>query len=138
MVSVAVIVTTYSLFFGNRTLDVDMHKQQVLRIVQQELEYWVGRMYIGQPGVDPSVMEMTGSGGSPYKVIELDPDSKSPIDVRLYYDPITPVADFNSESGVAYWIVTVWAEWDEPDGESFARANDKAVILTTYVSKMGN
>lgn len=134
MVSVAVVATTYSLYFGNRSLDLEMHKQQVLRIVQQEVEFWVGRMYTGQPGVDPSAAEMMGSVNNPYRTVLLDPDSKEPIQVKLFYDPITAVANPNTQSGIGYWIITIWAEWTEPDGQQFKKSEDTAVILTTYVS----
>gem|GEM_PF-2408254 len=134
MVSAAIVATTYSLFFGHRELTVDMHKQQILRIVQQETEYWVGRIYVGTPD-DPNVIELAGSARTPYRTVMLDPNSESPIQVRLFYDPIiTRAGTINPQEEIApYYVVTVWAEWTEPDGQDFTRNRGNHVSLTTYV-----
>lgn len=137
IVVAAVIATTYAMYFGNRALKVDMHKQQVLQLVEQELEYWIGRMYTGSTN-DPNMVEMAGSPTVPYRTFYLDEDSEKQIQVRLYYDPIVPRADASSPGGQepnVYYVLTVWGEWSEPDGEDFSRANGKAMKLTTYVTK---
>ncbi|MFH1863216.1 MAG: hypothetical protein ABH878_10450 [bacterium] len=144
MLVAAVIATAYAMFFGQEALTVNMQKQQVLRIVQQELEYWVGRVYTGSPE-DPNTNEMMGSPNWPYRTIKLDAvdaSSPTPIEVRLYYDPIVAFYDPNSgaEPGVdqpTYWIITVWAEWTEPDGQIFSKARGNEVSLTTYVNRVG-
>ncbi len=129
MIAVATVVVGHSLYFGNRMLDVDMHKQQALRIVQQELEYWIGRLYMGSPG-DPSEFEMAPKMN--YKSVILEKDTP-PITVQLSRDQILPVMDPNT-AAIAYWKVTVWAEWEEPDGQLFSREIGTEVSLTTYVS----
>ncbi len=133
MVAAAVVSTTYSLFFGQRTLATDMHKQQVLRMVEQETEYWVGRIYTGTPD-DPNLIEISGATGSPYRRLTLDPDSKRPVEVRFYYDPIIERTSVVYGGG-SYWVVTVWAEWTEPDGQEFSKAHGTEVAQTTYVSR---
>lgn len=136
MVVAAVVVTLYSLYFGNRSLDVDMHKQQALRIVQEEMEYWIGRMYTSQPG-DPSSVEMAGK--TRYKSVLLDKGTENQIEIWLSRDPITVVYDpnnFNSQGYplVAYWIITIWAEWEEPDGREFQKEYGNEISLTTYAA----
>ena len=129
MIAVATVVVTHSLYFGNRMLDVDMHKQQALRIVQQELEYWIGRLYMGSPG-DPSEFEMAPKIN--YKSVVLEKDTP-PIIVQLSRDQILPVVDPNT-AAIAYWKVTIWAEWEEPDGQIFSREIGTEVSLSTYVT----
>jgi hypothetical protein len=144
MLVAAVVVTAQSLFFGNRALDVNMHKQQVLRIVQVELEYWVGQMYINQRDNEnapwPPDLQMAGSPDSPYKTVPLEPGS--PIMVDLFYAPIEERFDptYMNELGepmVAYYAISVWAEWEEPDGQVFSREIGNAVSLTTYSQRPG-
>lgn len=134
MVSTAVVGTTFSLFYGNRMLDTDMHRQQVLRIVQEEVEYWVARMYLSSPG-DPSEYELAAK--TKYKSVALDTDVP-PIVIWLSRDAIVAVPDMNNfsstgEPATAYWKITIWAEWDEPDGQSFSKNMGTEVSLTTYV-----
>jgi hypothetical protein len=140
MVAVAAVTTTYALFYGNRALDVDMHKQQVLRMVQQEVEYWVGRIYVGSPGLDPSELEMTGSVMNPYRTTILDPQAAKPIQVKLFKYGISGILDPNPVPGgspTAYYRITIWAEWTEPDGQAFRRTLGSAISLTTYVASGG-
>lgn len=128
-----VIATAYSMYVGNRALRVDLHKEQILHLVEQEMEYWVGRLYTGTAN-DPNVFELAGSPNKPYKTVILDQETGKEIQVRLYYDPIVLRINLtNPES--TYYVVTVWAQWTENDGEDFTRLNGKAVKLTTYVSR---
>lgn len=136
MVAVAVVATTYSLYYAERSLAVDMHKQQINRIVQQELEYWIGRIYTGTPD-DPNNVEKMGSVQSPYKTVILDPDSKKPIQVKLFYDPIIPIPSVEFPGTIAYYKITVWAEWEEPDKQQFKRSQGREISLTTYVAQSG-
>lgn len=136
MVSVAVVGTTYSIFFANSTLREDMHRQQVARMVQKEVEYWIGRIYQG--GVDGlSDQEREGSGGAPYHTQTLDPNAEQPIEVRFFYDPIIGRGSYqNQQSGPpspAYYVLTVWAEWTEPDGKLYSKSVGNEVSFTTYV-----
>lgn len=144
MLVAAVVITAQSLFYGNRALDVNMHKQQVLRIVQVELEYWIGQMYNHQRDNEsapwPPDQQMAGSTGKRYKTVPLEPGS--PIMVDLFRDPIGERFDptYLNELGelkVAYYVITVWAEWEEPDGQVFSKENGNAVILTTYSQRPG-
>ena len=140
MVTAAVIATAYSLHYGQRMLTIDMHKQQVLRMVQGEIEYWIGRLYTGNPdNGDPTVLELAGRTSAPYKTAYLDdvegvPDSDK-IQVRLYYDPI----ERRNDPGILapHWVITVWAEWTEHDGQRFRRINGKhhnEISLTSMYS----
>lgn len=136
MVSVAVVGTTYSLFFANSTLREDMHRQQVARMVQQEVEYWVGRIYLA--GADsPTAQEMMGSTAVPYRTMALDPDAEEVIQVRFFYDPIVARGVYlptpESAPLPAYYVITLWAEWDEPDGKVHSKELGNEVSLTTYV-----
>ena len=141
MVMAATVVVMHSLFFSNRMLDVDMHKQQVLRFLQQELEYWVGRMYLGGSNL-PSVEEMGARYHyTQYQIDDFDEDkSHPPIVIYISKGPITEVLDPDNtnevgDAMVAYWIVTVYAEWNEPDGQTFSRGNNNEIALSTYVAK---
>lgn len=138
MLVAAVVVTAQSVFFGDRALDVNMHKQQVLRIVQVELEYWIGVWYNNQRENEiapwPTDLQMQGSTSKPYKTVPLEPGS--PIEVDLYRDPTGERFDpsYVNELGelkVAYYVITIWAEWEEPDGQVLT------VSLTSYSQKPG-
>jgi hypothetical protein len=137
MVSVAVVGTTYALFFSSNSLREDMHREQVLRMVEQEMEYWVGRIYLGGTADSPSPQEMQGSGNTSYRQAMLDPESIQAIQVRFFYDPIVGRGTYKptetSPEFSAYYVVTVWAEWTEPDGRQYRRSLNNEVILTTYV-----
>ncbi len=137
MLMAAAAIMAHSLFFGNRMLDTDMHKQQVMRIVQQELEYWVGRIYMNTTMTPDEFAPKTHYGG--ILVDDNEGEYNPPFRVWLSKSAITPVIDPNqsNESGdpvVAYWTITVYAEWDEPDGQSFSKNNGNEVSLSTYVS----
>jgi hypothetical protein len=136
MVSAAVVGTTYSLLFANTSLREDMHREQVLRMVEQEVEYWVGRIYLGGPDA-PSPTEMQGSGSVAYRQMTLDPETLQPIQVKFFYDPILGRGTFQpTESSpifAAYDVVTVWAEWTEPDGREYRKSLGNEVRITTYV-----
>jgi hypothetical protein len=136
MVSAAVVGTTYSLFFANNSLREDMHREQVLRMVEQEVEYWVGRIYVGGPDA-PSTQEMQGSGNSSYRQMPLDPEALQTIQVKFFYDPIIGRGSYQptetSPVMPAYYVVTVWAEWTEPDGRQYRKTLNNEVRLTTYV-----
>lgn len=140
MIVAAVIVTIQSLYVGKRALDHNMHEMQVMRIVQGELEFWVGRMYVNQrENADdpfPSDAQMLGSERRPYRTVLLDPESPNPIVVSIYYQPIDPrlspdIVNNIGEPIVAYYSITVWAEWVEPDGTF------KDIQLTTYSQRPG-
>ncbi|TKJ39978.1 hypothetical protein CEE37_09585 [candidate division LCP-89 bacterium B3_LCP] len=146
MLVAAAVITAQTMFFGNRFLDVNMHKQQVLRIVQVELEYWIGQMYThtrdNQNEPWPIDQTMKGSTEYPYKVVPLEPGS--PIMVNLFYGPIqerkTDPTYINElgELKVAYYAITVWAEWVEPHGKSvqrFCKDLGNEISLTTYSQK---
>ena len=140
MLMAAAVVILYSLYFGQRSLDADMHRQQVLRIVQEEVEYWIGRMYISTPG-DPSAQEMLTQYR--YKTVQLRDKvdtSKPTITVYLSRSAIVPVDDFTNtnEQGdpvIGYYKFTVWAEWTEPDGQEFSRSKGTEVSISTYVAQ---
>ncbi len=135
MVSAAVVGTTYSLFFANGSMKTDMHRQQVARMVEQEVEYWVGRIYLASQDM-PNAQELMGSGGVFYRTTILDPDGPKPIQVRFFYDPIVARGVYQPSLTTpalpAFYVVTVWAEWDEPDGKSFKRTLGNEVSFTTY------
>ena len=125
MLMAAVVLITHSLFFGHRLLDVDMHKQQVLRIMQQELEFWVGRMYM-----NAAITAEDLAPRNRYKSFVIDEDQiNAPIEIWISKSAITEVADPNNttETGdpmIAYWRITIYAEWEEPDGQTFSRSKD--------------
>jgi hypothetical protein len=141
MVTAAVIATAHAMYVGSRALRVDMHKQQVLQLVEQEMEYWIARIYLGNPGLDPTWAELAGSPGRPYRPnIYLDKGTDRQAVVNLFYDPIIKRFDPNlvgpgGEAEIEYWVVTVWGEWAEFNGEEFTRSNGKAIKFTTYVAR---
>lgn len=134
----AAIAAAHSMYVGTRALRVDMHKQQVLQLVEREIEYWIGRIYTGNPGVDPTWVELAGSGNRHYRLFYLDEGEEYQATVKMFYDPIIQTYDQglvgpSGQADVKYWIVTVWGEWQEHNGEEFTRANGKEIKLTTYV-----
>ncbi len=139
MLMAAVVVIMYSLYAGQRSLDSDMHRQQALRIVQEEMEYWIGRMYLSTPE-NPSFEEMLPKYR--YKSVPLDDHEEEPgptIVIYLSRSEIQPVNDIEhtNEQGdpvIGYYRFTVWAEWTEPDGQKFSRQDGTAVSLSTYVA----
>jgi len=139
MLMAAVVVIMYSLYAGQRSLDSDMHRQQALRIVQEEVEYWIGRMYLSTPD-NPSFEEMLPK--YKYKSVPLDDHEEEPgptVVIYLSRSEIQPVNDpeHTNEQGdpvIGYYRFTVWAEWTEPDGQKFSRQDGTAVSLSTYVA----
>ena len=136
MVMAAVVLIMHSLYFGERMLDVNMHRQQALRVVQEELEYWVGRMYLSTGG-NPSSQEKLPSYR--YKSIPISDkeDGTATITVWLSRSEIQQVDDLvhMNESGdpqIGYYRFTVWGEWVEPDGQEFLRSLGTEVALTTF------
>lgn len=135
MVMAAVVMILHSLYFGERMLDVNMHRQQVLRYVQQELEYWIGRMYLSSPS-NPTANEKLPKYH--YRSIQIsdNKDETPTITVWLSRSEIQEVDDLlhtnEGEPMIGYYRFTIWAEWVEPDGQSFLRSNGTDVALTTY------
>jgi hypothetical protein len=135
MLMAATVVLMHSLFFGHRMLDVDMHKQQAARMVQQELEYWIGRIYMNTP-IEPEDLAPQNH----YKSFLIDEDDlNTAVKIWISKSAIVQVMDpdnTNSMGGpvTAYWRITVYAEWDEPDGQSFSRNIGTEVALSTYVA----
>lgn len=137
MLVAAIIITFHSLFISNHALDLAMRKEQVLQIVQNEMEYWIGRIYVGSPPTDPNLIELGGQNH--YKMVLLDPNTDKKVEVWLSRDPIVPRQDIAQpgEGEQKYWVITIYAEWNEPGGQEFKRGNDLAISLTTYVSQPG-
>ncbi|MBU0519723.1 hypothetical protein KJ564_12405 [bacterium] len=136
MVMAAVVLIMHSLYFGERMLDVNMHRQQVLRLVQEEVEYWVGRMYLSTEG-NPSTQEVLPKYR--YKSIPISDkaDGTPTIIVWLSRSEIQQVDDIIhvNESGdprIGYYRFTIWGEWEEPDGQAFLRNQGTEVGLTTF------
>ncbi|MCX6640667.1 MAG: hypothetical protein NTW14_09340 [bacterium] len=134
MLVAAIIITFHSIFLSNHALDLSMRKQQAMRLVQQEVEYWVGRMYVNQLPGDPTPDEMLPKNH--YKKISLDAGTSRQVDVWLSRDQIVERIDTSQpgEQPQRYWVITVYAEWTEPDGQQFNRSDNLAISLTTYAS----
>ncbi len=135
MLMAGAVVVTHSLFFGHRMLDVDMHKQQVSRMVQQELEHWIGRIYMNA-AIEPEDLAPKNR----YKSFLIDEDDFNiPIKVWISKSAITEVMDPENTTSTgapetAYWKITIYGEWEEPDGQSFSRSIGTELALSTYVA----
>jgi hypothetical protein len=141
MLVAAAVVLMHSLYFGNRMLDVEMHKQQVLYRLQEEMEYWIGRLYLG--GSDfPTDQERAASNGyDKFSIIDYEGGKTAePIIVLLSKSAIVEYQDqvnVNPDTGdplTAYWKFTVYAEWKEPNGQEFSRQKGTDLSLTTYIA----
>jgi len=141
IIAAAAIATAHSMYVGTRALRVDMHKQQVLQLVEREMEYWIGRIYTGNPPVDPNPAELAGNPNQQhYRLFYLDEGEGYQATVKMFHDPIIKRYDPaligpNGQVELEYWVVTVWGEWAEYNGEEFTRSNNKAIKITTYVAR---
>lgn len=141
MVVAAAVVLLHSLYQGNKMLDVEMHKQQVLYRLQEEMEYWIGRLYLGGSDFPSEEEQAPNNRYDRFTIIDYEQNTR-PEEIVVWFSKsgIVEVKDnenVNPDTGeplTGYWKFTVYAEWKEPNGQEFSRNRETELSLTTYVA----
>ncbi len=141
MVVAAAVVLMHSLYQGNKMLDVEMHKQQVVYRLQEEMEYWIGRLYLGGSDFPRDEERAPNNHYDKFEIIDHE-KYKRPEKIIVWFSKsgiqeVTDTENVNPDTGdplTAYWKFTIYAEWKEPNGQEFSRARNTELSLTTFVA----
>jgi hypothetical protein len=114
MITVAVVGTTYAMFFGRHALIQQEHRKVALYQLRQYVEYWTGRVALS----DITPQDLLG-GPNTAIMVDLD-DASVPENIRvratIIREPTEPVDLMETGTGVDYYRIHLYATWQERDG----------------------
>jgi len=114
MISVAVVGTTYAMFFGRQALIQQEHRKVALYQLRQFVEHWTGRIALS----DITPQDLLG-GPNTAITVDLD-DASVPDDAKvravIIREPTQTVDLLETGSGLDYYRLHLYATWQERDG----------------------
>ncbi|MFH1011892.1 MAG: hypothetical protein V1784_11750 [bacterium] len=114
MITVAVVGTTYAMFFGRQALIQQEHRKVALYQLRQYVEHWTGRIALS----DITAQDLLGGPQTAFAV-DLD-DASVPEDVKvralITRGPTETVDLSETGTGIDYYRIHLYATWQERDG----------------------
>jgi hypothetical protein len=134
IITIAAVSTTYSIYVGRLSLEDELQEKQAIRYAQEEMEYWVGRVFVTQI----TGQEYVGDTQTGRRVL-IDPRNPNVANDnvwgRVYYNRIIPVnLLITGEEITDYYQLHVWVKW--PDEREVPEAHKRRVDLYSSMIRM--
>ncbi|MBU1937207.1 hypothetical protein KKG05_07390 [bacterium] len=125
MITVAVVGTTYAMFYGRQAIIRQEHRKVALYHLRQYVEEWTGRILIEASKIPPG--EMLG-GSDTQVVVDLDDSSvpeRAQVKATISRESTLAVDLPETGEGIDYYRLGFTVTWREYDG------TDQSVLIRT-------